>query len=189
MEAVREEEERKSEGFRLIGAFIFNFSQLEFTIRARLATALHLPDEKFNAVIAPYDFAMLCTVTANILGQAFPKQNAQIKKLFNDCRTLNDHRVRIAHGLWTHGDRGLIARHVSRQTLEPQFFYDDPGELVRLAESAQQLMIEVMTVPHGPKNLPGSRLELIGAEVLTDEDERTAAKPRRPSRRKARSNE
>jgi hypothetical protein len=41
MEAVREEEERKSEGFRLIDAFIFNFSQLEFTIRARLATALH----------------------------------------------------------------------------------------------------------------------------------------------------
>jgi hypothetical protein len=61
------------------------------------------------------------------LGQKFPDKKAEIEKLFKRCRGLNDHRVRIAHGLWMDdAHRGLIARHLSRQSLKPEFYYEDP---------------------------------------------------------------
>jgi hypothetical protein len=40
-----------------IGHFIYWFSQLEFTIKARLAGALDLPEDLFDIIIGPYDFA------------------------------------------------------------------------------------------------------------------------------------
>ena len=51
--AIRDEEEERQEGFRRIGEFLFWFSQLEFTIRARLERALDLPDELAEAVTTP----------------------------------------------------------------------------------------------------------------------------------------
>ena len=96
------EDERK-QGYCRIGEFVFWFSQLEFTIRARLAAALSLPDSQFDIVISPYDFAMLCTVSEKLLSQQFPEKAVDIEKVFKRCRAINDERVGIAHGTWTHG--------------------------------------------------------------------------------------
>ena len=69
-QAIRDEEDERQEGFRRIGEFIFWFSQLEFTIKARLERALSLPDQLAEAVTTPYDFAVLCTVTQNLPQEA-----------------------------------------------------------------------------------------------------------------------
>ena len=120
LEAVRREEEEKAQGFKLIGEFTFWYSQLEYTIKARLAAALSISDELFDTIIAPYDFLTLCTVTKNVLTRKYSNQMDQraVAKVFNACAALNTERVRVAHGMWTHGPGGLMASHVVRQTLQ-----------------------------------------------------------------------
>jgi hypothetical protein len=46
-----------------IGRFVVAFSQLEFSLRFPLGSALQLTDEQFDAVTATYDFSALCRVT------------------------------------------------------------------------------------------------------------------------------
>jgi hypothetical protein len=165
-QTVREEEEIKAKGFQLIGEFIFWFSQLEFTIKDRLASALRLPDKYFGAVTTPYDFAVLCTVTQTVLLSNYPPEKKQeIDKVFNDCRKLNEERVRIAHGLWTHAKSGLVARHASRSKLKAEYFYEDPKALSKLTTEAKRLMLEVMQVPGKPKQ---GTVERVGIEVVME---------------------
>jgi hypothetical protein len=189
MEAVRKEEEEKVRGFLRIGEFIFWFSQLEFTIKVRLSKALNLPDELFHTVTAPYDFAVLCTVTKNVLIHRYTekKDTVAITKVFNACAALNVQRVRVAHGMWTHGQDGLIATHAPRGTLQRSYFYEKPGELSGLTEKAKQLMLQVLDVPMKAKPGRGA-VERIGIEFLPDErppqtapQSRAPSKPRRPA--------
>jgi hypothetical protein len=147
----RVEDEQKEQVFRLIGQFIFWFSQLEFTIRVRLSAELGLKEQLFDLVIAPYDFAVLCKVASKVLTHRHPEGEADFKRVFNECRRLNDERVRIAHGTWTHGAEGLSARHTARGTLEAKFFYEKPDALVELAQTAKRLMRDVIEAPRQPK--------------------------------------
>jgi hypothetical protein len=122
------------------------FSQLDFTIRFVLARRLGIPDEYFDIVTAPYDFAMLCTVTRELICKQLPHRTRDVEKLFNKCRKLNDDRVRVAHGMWSLGRDGLVARHIQRSSLQPQYFFEKRNELGRLAEEAQRLMQAVLTI-------------------------------------------
>jgi hypothetical protein len=151
-QAIRDEEKERQEGFRRIGEFLFWFSQLEFTIRARLEHALGLPDELAEAVTTPYDFAVLCTVTTTVLLSHYPpEQKPDIERVFNACKRLNDERVRVAHGTWLHLiQTGLIARHASRSKLKGDFFFQDPETLPKLTAEAQRLMQQVLQVPSAP---------------------------------------
>jgi hypothetical protein len=152
-QAVLDEEKERQEGFRRIGEFIFWFSQLEFTIKARLERALCLPDKLGEAVTTPYDFAVLCTVTQTVLLSQYPADNRpEIEQVFKDCRKLNDEKVRIVHGMWSHAIRtGLIARYASRTKLKGEYFYENPEALPKLATEAQRLMQGVLRVPSQPK--------------------------------------
>jgi hypothetical protein len=146
MEAVRQDAERKAKGFQLISEFIFNFSQLKFTMRVMLSGLLKLNEEQFNVVTSPYDFAKLCSVTQTVMIQQHPSKKTDIETVFNKCRTLNDDRVRIAHGLWTDAEHGLVVHHVARNSLKTQSFFENPGALQQLADRAQQLMGEVINL-------------------------------------------
>jgi hypothetical protein len=141
-----QEFESTTRDFISIGKFIVTFSHIEFLIRYLLADRLKITNQKhFNAVIGPYDFAMLCTITTNILRQELPENKAEIDKVFSQCRALNDHRVRIAHGVWTYQSHGLMATHLSRHSLKEEPYYYNPRELERLTEKAEQLEREVTT--------------------------------------------
>ncbi|OGA16217.1 MAG: hypothetical protein A3H32_07575 [Betaproteobacteria bacterium RIFCSPLOWO2_02_FULL_63_19] len=117
-------------GYQLIGQFISEFSQLDFSIRVLLANRLGLAKEYFDIVTAPYDFVMLCKVTQVLLCTQAPAKKKSIEKLFKDCITLNEDRVRVAHGMWTLGREGPTARHVSRSSLKPKFFFDQKNKLI-----------------------------------------------------------
>jgi hypothetical protein len=136
-----------TQDFTSIGKFIVAFSQIEFLIRFYLSDVLNIKDEaRFNAVVGPYDFAMLCTVATTIFQQDFPERKAEIENIFKQCRALNDHRIRIAHGFWTYEPTGgLITRHLSRQSLKREFHYQSHEVLQQLAETAEQLKIQVLT--------------------------------------------
>ena len=131
-----------------IGEFIFWFSQLEFTIKARLAGALDLEDGLFNIIIGPYDFAMLCTVTELVLSKgAGSHVTKRIKNYFNRCKKLNQEaRIIVAHGTWTLDG----ARHVSRSTLQANIHFKQPEELRRRADEARKLMGDLFSLGHSP---------------------------------------
>lgn len=61
------EREKVKSLYLAIGQFMFEFSQLEFTIRHLLGEILEFkdtgPDALFDILISPYDFATLCNVT------------------------------------------------------------------------------------------------------------------------------
>lgn len=97
------QEFREADHYAAIGEFVFRFSQLEFSIKARLSNALDLRPGLFDIITSPYDFAVLCTVTAETLkampGLADANKKA-IDRYFNDCKSFNSqHRVVVAHGL------------------------------------------------------------------------------------------
>jgi hypothetical protein len=137
------------EFFQAIGEFIVWFSQLEFTIRARLSAALRLDDTLFNVVIGPYDFAVLCNVAEKTLKQI--PSNAPVQKsieaYFNKCRKLNQEaRLIIAHGTWAGG-----ARHVSRNTLKASIHFSSPADIQRQTLVAYQLMQDLFALePKAP---------------------------------------
>ncbi len=121
-----------------IGKFMFWFSQLEFTIKASLASVLGLKEEQFDTVVAPYDFAVLCTVAEKTLKLDVDKElHYHVEGFFNKCRKLNQEvRLVVAHGSWTSGG----ARHVSRQTLEAKMHFEKPEKLLSAADTAKHLM-------------------------------------------------
>lgn len=58
--AARELAAEEAAAFYVIGRFVVEFSQLDFTIKVLLASRLGLAEDLFDIVIAPYDFAVLC---------------------------------------------------------------------------------------------------------------------------------
>jgi hypothetical protein len=128
--------------YTAIGKFIFWFSQLEFTIKASLASYLGLKDEQFNVVIGPYDFLMLCTVAEKTIKLDMDqKYHPALKSFFDKCKKLNQEaRVVVAHGSWTSAG----ARHVSRTTLEAKMHFEKPETLLEAADKAKKLMAELI---------------------------------------------
>ena len=145
MELVQKSAEVRADSFHAIGKFIFEFSQLEFSIRFALAAYLGLSDEHFDAITGPYDFRMLCAVTSKVRQLKHPAQKDEIEKLFNECLELNNKRVQIAHGVWTEGlGDDWTVRHWSRQTLDAKHYPYGVDQLHGLADKAQALMQRVI---------------------------------------------
>lgn len=129
--------------FWSIGRFISAFSNLEFDIKCYISLAIDLSEEYFDQILS-HDFAMLCTMAQNVLCRgADEARAAQLKSLISRCRTLNDHRVRIVHGLWSIGRRSGSLLHVSRQRLESKKHYVDASELYELADEASRLSADL----------------------------------------------
>ena len=126
-----------------IGRFISSFSNLEFDIKCYISLAISLPEEYFDQILS-HDFAMLCTMAQSVLSRGEDETRvSQLKTLIAKCRTLNDHRVRMVHGLWSIGQRSGSLLHVSRQRLEPKKHYGDAKELYDLADEAGKLSAQL----------------------------------------------
>ncbi len=63
----------------------------------------------------------------------------ELKDHIAKCRELNDHRVRIVHGMWQAGRRRGSLVHTSRQKLEPMEYYKRADEVAGLADDAMNL--------------------------------------------------
>jgi hypothetical protein len=142
--AVKESARKRAAQLFGIGRFIFEFSQLEFSIRAVLVSRLKLSEEYFNIVTGPYDFAKLCNVTREASIVKYPERKAELGRLFKACLKLNESRVLVAHGMWLDDLDGLSLRIVSRGTFQTHVHSFKKDELERLADKAQELMQRVM---------------------------------------------
>lgn len=144
IEAVRKSMELRNRQFQGIGQFIYQFSQLQFSIRHVLHARLGLSADYFDIVTGPYDFVMLCNVTEKVSIVKYPAKEPDIEKVFKECRKLNDSRVLVAHAMWTDNLEGLSAKSFSRSSLKTQTYDFKKDELERLADKAQELMQRVI---------------------------------------------
>src|SRR5580704_4474259 len=87
--------------YRAIGRFIFEFSQMEFTLRHFLGSEIGLKDAYFTPIIESYDLAMLCAVAKQVLMTSRGKDgSARLRMLLDEVYAPNADRVRVEHGLW-----------------------------------------------------------------------------------------
>ncbi len=88
--------------YRAIGFFVTAFSNLELELKADITIFLGLTFADGRRVLS-HDFAMTCTIAESVLSSRAgdDRRSAELRKLINACRTLNDHRVKIVHGFWT----------------------------------------------------------------------------------------
>jgi len=142
---IREFVQRFSEmdHYEAIGEFIYKFSQLEFLIKYRLFKSLELRQELFDIITGPYDFAMLCTVSAETLkstpGISDDKKKV-IEKYFNACKAFNqENRVVVAHASWSLSG----ARHVKRNSLKADMHFPDAKDVKAKSQEITKLMLRI----------------------------------------------
>ena len=122
-----------------IGRFVFEFSQLEYTLKHHIAEAADL-NERFIDPIMTHDFALLCTAAKQILGEAMDdERKEQLNKIIGECYSLNQERVRVAHGLWVPFREGGVVNHVARSNLKSNRSIGQAEHLESQADRARDL--------------------------------------------------
>jgi hypothetical protein len=104
-------------------------------------------------------------VTSKVLRTSFAFDEAEqkkIKKAFDGCKALNDHRVRVAHGTWIINGG---ARHVSRQTFEVSEHFPEPADLRARTRECESLNSAVTEIVNKQK-IVSKRKPLKGAELI-----------------------
>jgi hypothetical protein len=130
--------------YRAIGRFIFEFSQVEYTIRHHLGEAIGLKDEYFAPVVESYDVGLLTTVAKEVFKRSRSAETfGKIDRLLNEFHSLNEKRKRVAHGLWVPFIHGGVVSYTSRSSLRPSEFTNQASELEKFADKACELRAEL----------------------------------------------
>ena len=145
-EGFREWAAKMRAGYVDLGEFVVEFSQLEFTIRAALGSALKLPSDLVNIVLSLHDFTSLCKVWQLVMTHQQSEREKEIEEIFSACMKVNSERVRVAHGLWSFGPKTLEAIHVSRNSLKVETYFAEPGQLRALSKECQRLLQAILGV-------------------------------------------
>src|SRR5262245_22054325 len=152
--------------FSAIGRFIFEFSQLEYTLK-NVAETIGLRDQHFAAITSQLDFSRLCAVAENVWLQPYTGPSIQdvlgeplarlrnrkrkrmmtvaderermLKKLIKECKLTNEDRVRVVHGLWSISRVARELNYVSKHTFNNSTYFRDPDELAKKAIEANTL--------------------------------------------------
>jgi len=131
--------------YEAIGRFIFEFSQLEYEIRYRVAEEAWVMDEYFNAIMV-HDFNVLCTAAEHVFEIGFEKDPPQklkdFKTLIKKARELSNIRNAVAHGLWVPFMEGGKVIHVPR-SLKPNISTEQADALNKKADEARQLRAQI----------------------------------------------
>jgi hypothetical protein len=118
---------------------MFEFSQMEYAIRALLGEEIGLKEEYFSAVMESYDVAKLIGIAIEVFKKSRGDDATSIWKLLNRFRGMNDERVRVAHGLWVPSKAGGTVYYTSRNKLTPANFTDQAEHLEKLSDELCQL--------------------------------------------------
>jgi hypothetical protein len=113
------------------------FSQVEYSLRHAVGEELALKPEYFDAVTSTFDVGALCNLAVMLFGDC-----GEMKKLINRFRELNNHRQRVAHGLWVPESEGGYVHHIARTSLKGMAYKQQAEALEKLAEEALNLRNE-----------------------------------------------
>ena len=164
-----------------IGRFIFEFSQLEYSIRHYVANAISLREQYFNSIMT-HDFALLCNIARSVFSQQLSAAQAQnLKKLLSNCLSLNDDRNKVAHGLWVISRDGGRLHYVSRGKFEASSYFHEVDGLIRKADFARDLRFELERILFATPEFATTRTRKGMGRVPPTKAERPS--PRAPARR------
>jgi hypothetical protein len=94
-----------------------------------------------------HDFALTCTIAQTILSESVaPGKSKNFETFINKCRSLNEDRVRVAHGLWVIANEEGVLQHISRQKLQISPHFKEPTVLAGLADNAAVLRFELAQI-------------------------------------------
>jgi hypothetical protein len=138
--------------FTAIGHFIKEFSQLEFTIKARLSAHFGQQCEDFIVIIDNVEVLKLIDGWQRLTRHK--NSNADTVKSVDDAcaefRTLNDLRNRIAHGLWASDlslTFGVGKRPNKKGEHKKTWSLQNPNDIRLLVDRCQALLQTFMTLP------------------------------------------
>lgn len=134
----------KSDLFREIGRFVYEYSQLEFDLRKIFRKKVGIDFEHDDIVTAGFDFAKLCTalVAASAIeedGDADPL----FKKLMGKRHEVNTVRIAVVHGRWSSTFGGDRAIHVARGSMKQQRMFEYEGDLDEHSDGIVKLRAEI----------------------------------------------
>jgi hypothetical protein len=116
--------------YREIGRFIFEFSQLEYTLRYYVADMARVDDQYFDIMTSAFDFAKLCSALVALSAkEKGGRPDPVLKDLVAACHEINTVRIRVLHGLWVVGSGNDRAIHTSRNSMKGEVYFDTPGDL------------------------------------------------------------
>ena len=133
--------------YRAIGRFIYEFSQLEYEIRVRLATEIGVPDWYFNEIMV-HDFTVLCTAAQKIFEFSYSQEKDRWKKmepLLKKALGLSTIRNAVAHGLWVPSMDGGKVIHVPR-SLKPNISIKQAEALEKKAKEARAVRVGIAAI-------------------------------------------
>lgn len=130
---------------------MFEFSQVEYTVRHYLGEAIGLDRRHFSAVVESYDVGLLVTVAKNVFKTSYGQERgAQIETLLNRFHELNVERKRVAHGLWIPFMDGGTVHYVSRNKLCSVILTEQANELEKRADDACALRADLERAFNSP---------------------------------------
>jgi hypothetical protein len=146
--ATPEQADATQRTYSAIGRFIFQFSQVEYTIRYYLAEEIRLPEEHFASVVGSYDVGALIAVAKEVFRKS-GEGYASIERLLNRFFTINGTRNQVAHGLWVPFKDGGTLHYVSRNRPVAVWSTDKAAELERLADELSDLNADLERAMRG----------------------------------------
>jgi hypothetical protein len=125
--------------FRAIGRFVFEFSQLEYSIKFFLHELMEVRNDLFDAFVGPIDFAAACSALKETCRVLKLQQVEQIISLINGAQKINEQRIKIVHGLWAPAAPAEKLVYISRTSLKASHHFPSPLELDKLSKECSQI--------------------------------------------------
>ncbi|WP_315797665.1 hypothetical protein [Bradyrhizobium sp. SZCCHNRI3043] len=138
----------RDRAYREIGRFVFEFSQLEYTLRYHVAELCRIPDENFEIATSGLDFAKLCSALLALADRRAGRKDHALKEPIARCHEINTIRLRVVHGLWVIGVGNNRVIHTSRHSMKSDVFFEKPGVLEGEADRCSQLRWDVDQAVH-----------------------------------------
>lgn len=138
----------RSDLFREIGRFVFEYSQLEAELRRIFRKKVGIDFEYEDIMTAAFDFAKL--VTALLAASAIEEDRADekpdpaLEKLLKACHKVNEARVAVVHGRWSSTYGGDRVYQVARGSMKQQKMFEYEGDLDDLSESIINLRKDIV---------------------------------------------
>jgi hypothetical protein len=128
-----------------IGRFMFEFSQMEYAVRALLGEEIGLKEQYFSAVMESYDVAQLIRIAKDVFEKSRGDDATMICNLLNRFFDMISERNRVAHGLWVPFMDGGTMHYTSRDKLTPKVFKERAEHLEKLSDVLCQLRADFET--------------------------------------------
>ncbi|WP_375312851.1 hypothetical protein WHZ77_06105 [Bradyrhizobium sp. A5] len=139
----------KSDLFREIGRFVFEYSRLEDELRTHLRRKAQVPFDFNTPIMSAFDFARLCNALIAVSEiEEDGKPDPALEKLLKQALKINEKRVAVVHGRWMSTYAGDRAQHVSRSSMKPTNYFENEGDLDEQSDAIVKLRADLAEVIH-----------------------------------------